>query len=224
LSGGILDNSISPALGVFLKKGWAPDFTVNQKNLALVTDAVNKQTHKGSLITELEGLGLSAKSKTLVTEIITTYTNYYNAYFNALSSEQITEPEKFRYLMYINYYRMFLEDLLSKITSVITLRSKDLTLSSDSSFEQTRHEDILDKLKISHTTLTKRYETLISDPKSSDIERNEAMGAVDSFSSLITPFINKVNEVFKTEWESKSFTIGKSVSPELLTKPDNWNG
>jgi hypothetical protein len=161
---------------------------VNQKNLALVTQAVNKQTHNGALITELEGLGLTQKSKVLVTEIISVYTNYYNAYFNAQGDLSLVEPERNRYLGYTNTHRLYLEDLLNKIDDILIQRSKDLTLSADTKYDQTRHEDILVTFANAQLAASKRFESVISDPKSSDKEKNEAMGAVNAYSGLIAPF------------------------------------
>jgi hypothetical protein len=74
--------------------------------------------------------------------------DYYNAYFNAQSEGRFTQPELNRYLMYINFYRMYLEGLLAKIPEILTARSKDLILSPGLKYEQTRHEDIVDKFYI----------------------------------------------------------------------------
>jgi hypothetical protein len=75
--------------------------------------------------------------------------DYYNAYYNAQSEGRFTQPELNRYLMYINFYRLYLEGLLGKIPEILTARSKDLTLSTGAKWDATRHQDIIEKFDIS---------------------------------------------------------------------------
>jgi hypothetical protein len=48
------------------------------------------------------------------------------------------------------------------------------------------------------------------------------MGAVDSYYGLVIPFSQKISEVFRYEWNEKLSSVGKSLNPETLKRPDNW--
>jgi hypothetical protein len=126
--------------------------------------------------------------------------------------------------MYTNFERTYMENLLGKMNETLTARSKDLTLNSNFTFDQTRHQDIIEKFVNSQSEWVKTYQATVADPKSTDKAKLEAQGAIDAYNGLIVPFTQKVTETFKAEWDGKLSSVGKALSPDTLKVPDNWNG
>jgi hypothetical protein len=42
------------------------------------------------------------------------------------------------------------------------------------------------------------------------------MGTFDAFQGLVLPFSNKVDDVFRSEWELKLSVIGKGLTQDFL--------
>jgi hypothetical protein len=141
--------SNTPAVGDFVKKGWTPDFTPNQKQATLINDQVSKVTHNGKLDTELESLGLGPKTSALVKEAQQLYVQNFNAYFNTQQDGTLTEAQKATNGQFNNQFRVYLEDLLTRMPEILTQRSKDLTQSNTAVYTKSRHEDILEDLTTS---------------------------------------------------------------------------
>jgi hypothetical protein len=70
--------------------------------------------------------------------------------------------------MYINYYRLYLEAFIGKLPEIFSARSKDLTLSPNARYEDTRHQDIVEKFINGQTAWIKNYEKTLVEPKSLD--------------------------------------------------------
>lgn len=206
----------TPALGNFLNKGWKPDFTRNTKNLGFLNDAIAKLTHNGNLITEVENIAIGPKSKAVFAEAIQLYTDYYNAYYNSVADSNLKEPENNRYLSYLNNYRIYLEGFIGKLNDLAVARAKDLTQgTSTPAYSSTRHQEILNQFHQAVVAESKRLNAVIADPKSTDKEKNSAMGSLDSHNGLVVPFSKKVDDIFKAEWDAKEV----KVHPTAATSP-----
>lgn len=190
----------------------------------MVADVVSRVTKAGALPTELEGLGTGVKSKALITDLITDFKKQTDASFNVKTDATLTEAEKPKHQTYVDTQRTFLENTLNKLPEILTARSKDLTLSASAKFEQTRHQDLLDKFVQTQADQAKAHQATITNPKASDVDKATAQGALDAYNGVIQPAIQKIKDVFKQEWEGKQSPVGTKIPADTLAKPDNWNG
>lgn len=175
------------------------------------------------MTSQVNGLGVGPKTTQVVADAVSQYTNHLNAYYNTLGDSAMVEPVKSKYTEYSNAHRVFLEGFITKVADVLTARSKDLTLNPEVSYPQSRHEEILSKLFTAAQDNFKKQQDIVANPKSTEKEKNEALGRIDAHNGLIAPFIAKVNDAFKAEWTEKTAKVGTALNPTVLKTPDGFN-
>lgn len=190
---------------------------------AVIVQAVSAATYNNNFETVMKDFGSGPKTGAVFKEMYNTYVSYYNAYFNQKGDTAMPEAQKDIHTKYLDTFRSYLEQQIKQQEKLLTARSKDLTQSSTLAYDDTRHQDLIEAFDNGITAAYKASEKVLSDPKATDKEKNEAKGAVDAYVGLIKPFADKVNEAYKQEWTQKQAVVGPKIDPSVLKAEDKWS-